>query len=386
MGLAGKLENVYSSELGKVLLIGLSSRLLIFVSAAAGYSLFGPGMANPNSTSPFINLFSQWDAAWYNTIAVNWYPTGADPLSGNWAFFPLYPALMRIFGTPLTPFMLPEQAYYLSGFLINNLLFFACLILFYKVTQTIFNNQKYSLISTVFFAFWPGALFYSVVYSESLFMIFALGAFYFLERGSVGKSTVLAVLAAATRSNGFMILIPFVYAGLQKRKIKTTVVQSVCIFLPYLLFTVYGYALTGLFPIREIVYSQIWGAYAAQPIAFSLENVGYALLYIAEGVLIALPFIWFARNDKVPIKEFMLGLNHRKDLKYWVLAAVIVIMLLFYADPKNLHRYALPMLPLYWGFAWAWCKNEKWGKLLLAIFIAIMILGTTLFALGGYYI
>jgi hypothetical protein len=384
--LFAKLKAAYSSELSKVFLIGLASRLLIFAAAIIGDFFFGPGMAKPNASSPFINLFSQWDAAWYNNIAVNWYPPGAEPLSGNWAFFPLYPALMRIFGAPLTPFMLPEQAYYVAGFLISNVLFFVCIALFYKVTKTIFNNKKYALLSTVFFAFWPGALFYSNVYTESLFMVFMLGAFYFLEKDQPAKATTLAFFAALTRSNGFMILLPFAYHGMQTRKYKTAAVQSFIILLPYLLFNVYGYFLTGLFPVRELVYSQIWGPYISAPITLAPTVIAeYALLFITEGVLIALPFVQLAK-EKLPIRTLVEGLIQRKDLKYWVLAIFLVLMLIGYSDPKNIHRYILPMLPLYWTYATIWNKNSVKGKILLGIFTVLLIIGAVLFATGYWVI
>jgi len=175
-----KLRRALSSNTGKVLLIGLSSRLLIFGAALLG-SLFSTS-AKIASTIPIINLFSQWDGGWYSQIAVFGYPAGNNPLSGNWAFFPLYPFLMRFFGTPLFGIMSFDQAVLISGFLISNILFFVSLILFYHVTKLIFGKSTLALISTVFFAFWPGALFYSTVYSESLFMTLALGAFYFWKR------------------------------------------------------------------------------------------------------------------------------------------------------------------------------------------------------------
>jgi Gpi18-like mannosyltransferase len=152
-----KLRRALSSNTGKVLLIGLSSRLLIFGAALLG-ALFSTS-AKIVSTIPIINLFSQWDGGWYSQIAVFGYPAGNNPLSGNWAFFPLYPFLMRFFGTPLFGIMSSDQAVLISGFLISNILFFVSLILFHHVTKLVFGKSTLALISTVFFAFWPGALF-----------------------------------------------------------------------------------------------------------------------------------------------------------------------------------------------------------------------------------
>src|SRR5665647_995854 len=124
-----------ASEIAKVFLIGLSSRLLIF-----GVALLTSIFYNSSkivSTIPLVNFYSQWDGAWYTQIALFGYPAGSNPLSGNWAFFPLYPFLMRVFGTPFYGLMSSTEAVLFSGFLISNILFFISLFLFYHVTKII---------------------------------------------------------------------------------------------------------------------------------------------------------------------------------------------------------------------------------------------------------
>ena len=381
----GKLRGALSSDTGKVFFIGLSSRLLIFGAAFLG-SFFSTS-AKTISTIPIINLFSQWDGGWYSQIAVFGYPAGNNPLSGNWAFFPLYPGLMRFFGTPLFGVMSSDQAVLISGFLISNILFFASLILFYQVTKLVFGKSGIALVSTVFFAFWPGALFYSAVYSESLFMALALGAFYFLEKGQSGKSGILGFFAALTRSNGFLILIPFVYNGLQTRKYRTAALQTLAIALPYLMFTIYGYFLTGLFPIREVVYNHIWGASRLTLTQVTSYQSGYIVLFSVEAALILAPFAWFVFTEKAPISDFVKGsIVDRKDLKYWVFSIYTLLMLAFYSDPENLHRYALPILPLYWVSALIWGKHKKAGIALLAVSTAILVIGTILFTTRQMYL
>jgi hypothetical protein len=374
-----------SSELGKVFLIGLSSRLLIF-GASFLASMFSSS-AKLVSSVPFINFFSQWDGAWYTQIALFGYPAGTNPLSGNWAFFPLYPFLMRLFGTPLYGLMSSTEAVLFSGFLISNVLFFVSLFLFYHLTKIIFGKISFALISTVFFAFWPGALFYSTVYSESLFMTFALGAFYLLEKGKSGKSSIIGFFAALTRSNGLLVFIPFVYNGLQTRKYRTAVLQTTVIAIPYLLFNVYGYFSTGLFPVREIVYNHIWGASRLTLTQVTSYQIGYTGLFSVEAGLIFLPFAWFLLTEKIPISNFVKGLvAERKDLKYWVFSIYLLLMLLFYSDPQNLHRYALPILPLYWVSALIWGKNKKIGKVMLIVSTSILVIGTILFSTGNIYL
>ena len=294
---------------------------------------------------------------------------------------------MRFFGTPLFGIISFDQAVLISGFLISNILFFVSLILFYHVTKLVFGKSTLALISTVFFAFWPGPLFYSTVYSESLFMTLALGAFYFLEKAQSGKSAILGFFAALTRSNGFLVLIPFVYNGLQTRKYRTATLQALAIALPYLLFTAYGYFLTGLFPVREIVYNHIWGASRLTLTEVTSYQLGYAALFSVEAALILAPFAWFVFTEKVPIRDFVKGsIVDRKDLKYWAFSIYILLMLVFYSDPQNLHRYALPILPLYWVSAIVWGKNKKAGIALLAVSTAILVIGTVLFTTRQIYL
>jgi hypothetical protein len=385
LNLTNKLRRMLASEIGKVFLIGLSSRLLIFGVAFLTNIFYSS--AKIVSSIPLVNFFSQWDGAWYTQIALFGYPAVSNPLSGNWAFFPLYPFLMRIFGTPFYGLMSSTEAVLFAGFLISNVLFFVSLFLFYNVTKIIFGKNRFALISTVFFAFWPGALFYSTVYSESLFMTFALGAFYLLEKGKTGKSAVLGFFAALTRTNGFLVLIPFVYNGLQARKYRTAVLQAIVIVLPYLLFNIYGYFSTGLFPVREIVYNHIWGASRLTLTQVTSYQIGYTGLFSLEAMLILLPLAWFLFTEKVPIRDFVMGLvGERKDLKYWAFSIYILLMLLFYSDPQNLHRYALPILPLYWVSALIWGKSKKIGKVMLIVPTVILVIGTMLFTTGNIYL
>ena len=374
-----------ASEIGKVFLIGLSSRLLIFGVAFLTNIFYSS--AKIVSSIPLVNFFSQWDGAWYTQIALFGYPAVSNPLSGNWAFFPLYPFLMRVFGTPFYGLMSSTEAVLFAGFLISNVLFFVSLFLFYNVTKIIFGKNSFALISTVFFAFWSGALFYSTVYSESLFMTFALGAFYLLEKGKTGKSAVLGFFAALTRTNGFLVLIPFVYDGLQTRKYRTAVLQAIVIALPYLMFNIYGYFSTGLFPVREIVYNHIWGASRLTLTQVTSYQIGYTGLFSLEAMLILLPLAWFLFTEKVSIRDFVMGLvGERKDLKYWAFSIYILLMLLFYSDPQNLHRYALPILPLYWVSALIWGKSKKIGKVMLIVSTVILVIGTMLFTTGNIYL
>lgn len=386
---------------GRVFLIGLASRLLIFVSAIVSFSVFGnrtlPNVSLPDIQIPVINLFSRWDSFQYSSIALYGYPSGSNPVGIQWAWFPLYPLVMRAGGSLFLGLLSPDEAVILSGFLINNVLFFVSLMLFYKLSEKVLDSSHFALLSSIFFAFWPGALFYSCVYSESLFMSLALGGFYFLEKEDGKKSALLCFLAGFARSNGFLVFIPFLFKGLQKRNYRS-IMQSFFVASPYLWFSLFGYFSTGVFPVREIAASTYWGRVDFLPIQIiSTEDylgtlipetqiLGFASILSVETFLILLPFVYQLFLKGRQIASF--SQNFRLDrscTKYWVFASVILAMILFYSVAFSIQRYALPILPLYWVPAKIWSKNQKLGIALLLTMTAILIVGTALFATWRQY-
>ena len=145
---------MFDSDFRKILLIGLTSRLLVFTSAIIGSIVIGtnplPGIFDINL--PIVNLFSRWDGGQYAAIAVSGYASGNNPLVAQWAWFPLYPFFMgivaRLFFVILTQF----EAAMLAGFLISNSLFFVSLMIFYKLSEKILKDKKLALLSSQFSA------------------------------------------------------------------------------------------------------------------------------------------------------------------------------------------------------------------------------------------
>lgn len=384
-------ENLANHWLGsdymKILLVGVASRVLVFTSAIIGSVVIGtnplPGIYD--ISVPIVNLFSRWDGGQYAKIAVSGYASGTDPLVEHWAWLPLYPFLMSIVGRPFFLILAPFEAVMLAGFLISNCLFFVSLMLFYKLSEKILNHKKLAFLSSIFFAFWPGSLFYSCVYSESLFMTLALGAFYFLEKGKTIPSTLLGFLAGLTRSNGFLVAIPFLYQGL-KKKSRRIIVQLLIFCMPYLLFTLFGYFSTGVFLVREVVINKYWGKQPFLLVQLAQTEQGYAILFFVEFCLVLFPFIYLFLSKELLVGVFSLGLkNNREEAKYYGYSSVLLVNILFYSIIRNIHRYAIPMLPLYWVAAILWNKTLKPGVILLVLMASLLSVGTILFSTWRFY-
>lgn len=382
-----------------ILSIGLVSRFIVLFSAIVGYYTIGVREPVPHEflwdlDLPIVNLFARWDSGHYINIAINGYSVGTEGPGETWAFFPLYPLLMRIMGIPFTNFISQFQAVAIAGFLTSNILFFILILFFYRLSENVLKNSRLALLSTIVFSIWPGSLFYSCVYPECLFMTLIIIALYFLERGKNFEAMILGFLAGWARPTGFLIFIPFVYKAVEKSS-RFLVFQSIIVSLPYLLFNIYGFIRTSIFPIREWVYIKYW----SRPIPFvfcqlldyplpqGIPKLGYSLLALIELILIMTVIANLLFSKDLLIATLSISLKRRHDeAKYYGFALAIFPTILFYGTINNLHRYALALIPMYWVLGKIASRNEVIMMVLMFTMLTMMVIGVILFATWRFYL
>jgi hypothetical protein len=143
---------------------------------------------------------ARWDAVWYLEIARGGYAHERHRA----AFFPLYPLLVRALaegggGSP--------AALLISGYVVALASFLAALVLLYRLVALELGRPLAGPV-LVLLAFFPGALFFGAPYSESVFLLASVGAFYAARTGNWAWAGVAAAAAAATRSAGVLLLLP----------------------------------------------------------------------------------------------------------------------------------------------------------------------------------
>lgn len=134
----------------------------------------------------------QYDSGWYGEIAARGYwetPKGAQSPT---AFFPLYPTLMSAVSlTGLNRFV--------SGILLTLCFGFGALLLFTRWAEEV-TSPEVAKAAGLFFALYPFAIYlYGIVYSDALFLLLAVSAFFALEKRQVALATLLGALCTATR-------------------------------------------------------------------------------------------------------------------------------------------------------------------------------------------
>ena len=195
--------------------IGVSSRFAVLLVAIFAALSFGPasgGLARENAhrfdepalthalADPLLAPLARWDSVWYLRIADSGYGDSAPRA----AFFPLYPLLVRGVATVLGG---SHGALLVAAYLVSLAAFLGALTLLYRLTELEL-GRRLARPTLLLLAVFPAAVYFGAPYSESLFLLLAVGAFYAARTGRWAWAGACAGLASATRSAGLLLLLP----------------------------------------------------------------------------------------------------------------------------------------------------------------------------------
>lgn len=149
----------------------------------------------------FWDTFARYDSGWYQQIASQGYDYKGIGRN-NVAFFPAYPLLMRAGGWVLGG---RQQDYYFAGIVISWLSFAVAMTILYRLAVLDLPRPA-AVRAVIFCAVFPGAFFFGMVYSESLYLLAVVATAYaFRTRQFAAGATAGAVLTA-TRVTAVMAL------------------------------------------------------------------------------------------------------------------------------------------------------------------------------------
>lgn len=141
------------------------------------------------------------DGEWYEAIAREGYTRipFETTRQHNWAFFPLYPLLLRLAATLTGGFKL-------TGLALSNPLFFFALLLLHKMVGAFGYDGGVADRTIFYISIFPTSYFFSLNMSESLFLLLTVGAFYAARRDAWWLAGATGALATATRFSGILLL------------------------------------------------------------------------------------------------------------------------------------------------------------------------------------
>jgi hypothetical protein len=149
----------------------------------------------PSGSSDWLWLFNAYDSPHFPLIAMLGY---AHP---NYVYLPGYPALILLTG-------LLTGNYWFGAFFVTQVFALASIVMFQLLAEQYMEPREALYAALVMVTFPYVSVFTTLSYSESVFLFFTIGTWYFCKKGRIGVSSLFAGVASLTRIYGFAIVLP----------------------------------------------------------------------------------------------------------------------------------------------------------------------------------
>ena len=275
--------------------------------------------------SPLYSL-TTWDGSWYSRIAMGGYHgPPVDGIHYDFAFFPAWPVLMRI----LTLGFLPPGA---VGIVAANLLFIVGAVLAWRLLADRW-NPPVATGAVALLAFAPPAYSFSMVYSESLFLVAVAGS---MVASRPWVSALFGAVAGLTRLAGLAIIAAGAAAiGVAREHQRRLLAAAIGAFAGFALWFLYVAVLSGhpmgFFEgsrswMRSDVFRSQWRIIAPHLFAYA-GRFGFVALVLVGSLL---------------------AVRHDRQLGFFAVATVGIAILSVTSVPvQSIARYAMPAFPAY---------------------------------------
>ncbi len=315
-----------------------------------------------------LGVWQRFDTLWYLTIATH----GYSPGNGSTVYFPLYPLLIRAGGKILL------GNYLLAALIISNLAYIGLLFYLYRLT-TLLLEEETARRTVVYLAIFPTAFFFLAGYTESLFLLFTLAAFWYAHQKRWWLAGILGFLASLTRLQGVILILPLLYFYFEReRQVKPALLAFFLIPLGSVSFLLYQNSLgVSLFDVYQ--------SHLHAQFVLPWDNVIATAKKILspEGsfinvVNLIMTFVFLAMT----ITSFRaLPLTYSL---YMVLTILVLLLRRTTAQPLvSMSRYVLTLFPAFiiWG---RWGENPWVNRLIVYPSIALLIYLCGQFAIWGW--
>lgn len=396
---------------GYVLILLVISRALLYLTGFLGVNLFSQYTLVPEyetvttsygQTYSFMKLpeklkdthrisigdLRKFDSYWYERIA----ETGYDRVSiktphppANWVFFPLYPLTVAWFAKLTTLSTL------VSGIVLSHFYLWIALFLIYLIGLERGLSDREAKTVLFFIVMFPSSVYYSLMYTESLFLMLSAATIYLAMRKHFAVALLVAGLSTVTRVPGIANLL---YAGgslllykgfhYKKRDLRYLLVAGLSL-LPLLAYFGYMKKLTGDFlaPIHE---QENWARESSIPFAnvinyldnpYFILNGGWDNGFISF-VLSAFILLVFVSAFFLVVKKVR---SNPETLLFFLYGAMLIVIPFSSSEHylTSVVRYMMVSLPLYFYLQMLTKRHELFGKTAIGIFAVFQAVITIAF-------
>lgn len=364
------------------------SRILFFIFALGSTSLFTLqegylGKEHFPQEPYMVWIWANFDGRHFSDIVISGYR------DFNYAFFPLYPLLIRL----LDYHLIFDPPY--VGIFLSVLTFLGSLWVLYKIIRFDFSN-KIALIALLLISFFPLSFFYHSMYADSLFLLLSASSFYFARRGHWLWAGIFGGLTTSARLAGIALLPALLVEWYLQNKIVVRHWQTHII--PFLKTGFVALILTSLGFISYLVYLQI---VHGDFLLFQKAMVAWRqneFIFPPQVIFRYLKIFWLVDKSTliywVALLEFVSMIIYfaltwfvakKVRLSYGVLMLFIFLLPTFTGTFAGMPRYILHTFPAFIGIALLLEKRKLAKVLILIMFLILGFIFTGLFT-RGYFI
>ncbi len=354
------------TELKKILAIFIAIKITIIIIGLAAHLLIPAEYTQRQKITDniFLNPWAQYDGRAYLDIAKNGYNSEFLNGASNYGWYPLYPLLIRIFSF---------IGYDMAAFIISNVASFFAVVFLYLLLKDEFNTTV-ARKTILYILLFPTAYFMTMMYTESLFLLFSAGCFYFARKERWLEVGIFGFLASLTRMQGVILFIPMIYMYFDKRgfSIRNADRNILCLFLiplGLLTFLAYDYAITGDPFIQFYTQSKFgrhlsmpWEGFASSLDAIIKSNNGFVIFYNIYNISLAMIFLLLTLISYKTINK-----------EYSIYVVLSLVLPLFSTTLQAISRFNLMLFPVFIIMA-KLSENEKHDKVLKVLFVLSAIL------------
>ena len=363
------LPGTWRWALPRILLLFVATRILLVALAMIVEATQPAPAAGVRWTeSPILASLTAYDGRYYLGIALSGYH--AAPVYGpyvDYAFFPLYPVLVRLAS------LLVLGNVDVAGVLVANASFGVALVALYALSIRHLTPET-ALVSLLYVALAPGAVAFGLAYSDSLFLLLAVGAILAAETRRPALAGGLYALATLARPPGILLGIALVLLFARERRLLRASALTWLALGPVALagFAAYVGWLTG--DLLAIIHAQgLWSRLVSGPavdgggsaaagsgIAVGVTDGPPLVVALWLGVLLFSCFLFvFFRRDRIPSA-------------HWVVAMIPIVSLFSAGRLMSAPRF----LAVAWPFDWALAtRRTRWVRVAVpAVFVGLQCL------------
>jgi Gpi18-like mannosyltransferase len=323
---------------------------------------------------PLVNMWSRWDAGWYFDVAAHGYKFTPGQLS-NTAFYPLYPLLVR--AAHLFSHSTSDASWFSAAIVVSNISL-AIALCYMHLLVRIDYDQNAARRAVLYFLVFPTTLFFSAVYTESLFLGFAVAAFYYARKGQWVVASLAGGAATLARAPGLLLFVPLMFEYVAQRqfdwrRVRLNVLALATIPLAFIVYSCYLRLTFGnSMAIRDA--QSAWGRILT-PQWVSLWNFFSGPLAVHSGAhsIIDLTFT-------VVFLLLTVGVILRMRTSYALYSISVLLFITAWGTFVSVPRYVLASFPAFILLA-SWGRNQLVHSMLTICCSALAALFMILFAL-----